>query len=324
MVGRTTPLVGATGIPSISRVVRKSMKFIHDMSCIKILSSNKNMWDSSTEKVRAVIYTRVSTLGQKNDGFGLEMQLEECTNCIVYHKWTLIREYSDQGISGALGISKRPALKQLIEDAQANKFDVIVAYSLDRIGRTTRLIIDILDDLRKLGIRYKTVRENIDTISPAGTMLLAVFAGLAQFERESIQKRTTDGRNIRKNIDGDIGGVLKFGYERIKIDEKPGSKIIIQNREAYIIRVIFHCRDNLAYTYKQIVDLLNANNYYTRRNKPWGHSSIIDIYKKNKDAYNGGTRGDSVYTWPIILDTSIPPPILPGEASILVGDDDTI
>ena len=110
--------------------------------------------------MRAAIYARVSTLDQEP-----ENQLQELRRYIQARGWTAI-EFVDRGVSGAK--DRRPALDELLKDARRRKFDVLVCWRLDRLGRNLRHLVTLLDDLQALGIGFVTLGEGIDTTTPGG------------------------------------------------------------------------------------------------------------------------------------------------------------
>src|SRR5438093_12518938 len=110
--------------------------------------------------MRAAIYARVSTLDQEP-----ENQLAELRRYVTARGWTSIAGV-DRGISGAK--ERRPALDALMKDARRRRFDVIVVWRLDRLGRNLRHLIVLLEELRALGIAFVSLGEGIDATTPAG------------------------------------------------------------------------------------------------------------------------------------------------------------
>ncbi len=135
--------------------------------------------------MKAAIYARVSTLGQEP-----ENQLGELRRYVAARGWTAV-EYTDKGVSGTK--DKRPALDQLVADAKRRRFDVLVCWRLDRLGRSLRHLILLLDELHALGIGFVTLGEGIDTTSPTGRLVLHVLGAISEFERERIRERVMAG-----------------------------------------------------------------------------------------------------------------------------------
>lgn len=135
--------------------------------------------------MRAAIYARVSTLDQEP-----ENQLQELRRYVLARGWTGT-EYVDRGVSGAK--DRRPALDQLVTDARRRRFDVLVCWRLDRLGRNLRHLITLLDDLQALGVAFVSLAEGIDATTPAGKLQMHILGAIAEFERARIQERVKAG-----------------------------------------------------------------------------------------------------------------------------------
>jgi len=135
--------------------------------------------------MKAAIYARVSTLDQT-----AENQLLELRKYVEARGWTAA-EYVDHGVSGTR--ESRPALDALMGDAKRRRFDVLVCWRLDRLGRNLRHLILLLDELAALGIAFVTLGEGIDTTSPTGRLVLHVLGAISEFERERIRERVLAG-----------------------------------------------------------------------------------------------------------------------------------
>jgi DNA invertase Pin-like site-specific DNA recombinase len=135
--------------------------------------------------MRAAVYARVSTLDQEP-----ENQLGELRRYIEARSW-IAQEYVDRGVSGSK--DRRPALDTLLRDAKLRRFDVLVCWRLDRLGRNLRHLVTMLEDLQHLGVAFVSLGEGIDCTTPAGKLQLHILAALAEFERERIRERVLAG-----------------------------------------------------------------------------------------------------------------------------------
>ncbi len=135
--------------------------------------------------LRAAIYARVSTLDQEP-----ENQLQELRRYVEARGWTAT-EYVDRGVSGSK--ERRPALDKLLADAKRRKFDVLVCWRLDRLGRNLRHLIGFLDDLQALGVSFVSLAEGIDATTPAGKLQMHILCAIAEFERARIAERVKAG-----------------------------------------------------------------------------------------------------------------------------------
>jgi DNA invertase Pin-like site-specific DNA recombinase len=134
---------------------------------------------------RAAVYARVSTLDQTT-----ENQLAELRRYIEARGWTS-QEYIDEGVSGAK--ESRPALDSMLRDARRRKFDVVVCWRLDRLGRNLKHLITLLEDLQALGVAFVSLNEGIDATTPAGRLQMHILGAIAEFERARIAERVRLG-----------------------------------------------------------------------------------------------------------------------------------
>ena len=102
-------------------------------------------------------------------------------------------EYADEGISGAKGRDKRPQLDAMLRHAARGRFDVVMAWALDRIGRSLRDLIDTLHELESAHVDLFLHQQAIDTTTPAGRMFYQICGAFAEFERGMIQARVVAG-----------------------------------------------------------------------------------------------------------------------------------
>ena len=134
---------------------------------------------------RAAIYARVSTFEQEP-----ENQLEELRRYVQARGWSAV-EYVDRGVSGAK--DRRPALDELLTDARRRRFDVLVCWRLDRLGRNLKHLIGLLDELQALCVAFVSLAEGIDATTPAGKLQMHILGAIAEFERERIRERVLAG-----------------------------------------------------------------------------------------------------------------------------------
>lgn len=135
--------------------------------------------------MRAVLYLRVSTTEQH-----VENQRADLVEYGARRGWH-VEEYADVGVSGAK--DRRPALDDLLRDARRRRFDVLVVWRLDRLGRNLRHLLQVLEELDTLGITFVSLGEGIDLGTPAGRLQLHILAALSEFERARIQERVRAG-----------------------------------------------------------------------------------------------------------------------------------
>jgi DNA invertase Pin-like site-specific DNA recombinase len=135
--------------------------------------------------MKAAIYARVSTFDQEP-----ENQLQELRRYAEARGWSVV-EFVDRGVSGAK--DRRPALDQLVVEARRRRFDVLLCWRLDRLGRNLKHLITLLEDLQLLGVAVVSLAEGIDATTPAGKLQMHILGAIAEFERERIRERVMAG-----------------------------------------------------------------------------------------------------------------------------------
>jgi len=134
---------------------------------------------------KAAVYARVSTFDQEP-----ENQLQELRRYVQARGWTAT-EYIDKGVSGAK--DSRPALDRLVVDARRRKFDTLIVWRLDRLGRNLRHLITLLEELHAMGVAFVSLHEGIDATTPAGKLQMHILGAIAEFERARIAERVKAG-----------------------------------------------------------------------------------------------------------------------------------
>ena len=137
---------------------------------------------------RAAIYVRVST-----DKQTVENQLRELRQIAERRGWEIVEEYHDAGISGAKGRKDRPGLDRMLKDAQRRRFDVVMAWAIDRLGRSLIDLLGTIQTLDACGVDLYLDQQAIDTTTPAGKLMFQVTGAFAEFERSIIRQRVNAG-----------------------------------------------------------------------------------------------------------------------------------
>jgi DNA invertase Pin-like site-specific DNA recombinase len=168
---------------------------------------------SKTPK-RAALYVRVST-----DQQSVEHQTAELRQVAERRGWTVVHVYSDAGISGAKGRAQRPGLDAMLNDAKRRKFDVVMAWAIDRVGRSLIDLLATIQELEACGVDLYLDQQNIDTTTPAGKLLFQMTGAFAEFERSMIRQRVRAGL---KTIKATIARDGKFTSKAGKVHRRLG------------------------------------------------------------------------------------------------------
>src|SRR5262245_39900102 len=149
---------------------------------------------------RAVLYLRVSTVDQTTAN--QERELREVASRMGCQ---IVRVYKDHGISGAKSRDERPEFDRLIRDANQRKFDMVMAWSVDRLGRSLQDLVSFLSELHALHIDLFLHQQGIDTTTPGGKAMFQTMGVFAEFERSMIQERVRAGLRRAKDEGKQLG-----------------------------------------------------------------------------------------------------------------------
>lgn len=152
------------------------------------------------KKLRIGIYARVSTDSQTTAN-----QLGELQRVVEQRNWHVVEVYEDRGVSGAKARDQRPAFQRLCTDVAQGRINHIVAWSLDRLGRSSRDVINFISDLPDQGASLYLHKEQLDTSTPVGKLVVTIMAGVAEMERSRIIERINAGLQ-RARANGKILG----------------------------------------------------------------------------------------------------------------------
>ena len=155
---------------------------------------------------RAALYLRVSTLDQHP-----ESQLHDLRSLAVQRGFEIVQEYTDK-ISGVK--ARRPGLDQFMSDALRGKFDVVLVWAFDRLARSVRHFLEVIDELNHLEIEFVSFRENIDSGGPLGRAMIIIVGAIAELERNLIIERVKAGMR-RARLEGQ-----RIGRPRLEIDRQ--------------------------------------------------------------------------------------------------------
>ena len=255
--------------------------------------------DIKVEKRRKLIaiYCRVSTEEQSENGYSIDEQerlLEEWCKKMGY---VIYKCYSDRGISGK-NIKDRPALKELLSDAKAGKFDMVISWKINRVSRKLEDVLKIVNILEKNNITFKSYSEPFETDTPAGRMQFQMMALIGEFERGTIAQNVKMGM-IAKAKSGNWCGGRVLGYDLVPNnspeEEKKGkNKLEINEKEAEIVRFIFN-EYSKGKGYKAITNQINKLGYKTKKGNNFSVGSIRDIL--TNPVYIGEIRYNVRQNW---------------------------
>jgi len=168
---------------------------------------------------RAALYVRVST-----DSQTVENQIRELSQVAERRGWQVVEVYRDAGISGAKGRDQRPGLDAMLKEASRRKFDIVMAWAIDRLGRSLIDLLRTIQDLEAVGVDLYLDQQHLDTTTPTGKLLFQVTGAFAEFERSMIRQRVNAGLGaIKARIKRDGHFTTKAGVVRRRLG-RPGAE----------------------------------------------------------------------------------------------------
>ena len=154
---------------------------------------------------KCAVYARVSTLEQH-----VETQLYDLRQLAQKRGFEVVAEYTDHGVSGAK--ARRPGLDTLMADARKRKFSVVLVAAFDRVARSTKHFLQVIDEFDSLGIEFVSRRENVDTSGPMGRLFLTLIGSIAELEADLIKERIRAGMR-RRRLEG-----YRLGRQPLDVD----------------------------------------------------------------------------------------------------------
>jgi len=160
--------------------------------------------------MKAALYARVSSEEQV-EGYSIDAQRRAFQVLVEGRGWTTYREYVDEGKSARVdNINKRPAFKEMMGNAVAREFDVLVVHKLDRFSRNLRITLECFDRLLNAGVTFISINEQMDFTTPSGKVHLALLGAFAQYYSDNLSQETKKGWHERR-AQGLYCGLLPFG-----------------------------------------------------------------------------------------------------------------
>lgn len=224
-----------------------------------------------TEILKTGIYMRVSTEEQAKDGFSIHAQKEKLSKYASANDWEVIDYYIDDGISGK-NLQDRPDVKRLINDVKLGKINNVLVYKLDRITRSVKDLINLIELFEKNDCCFNSVTEKLDTSNAVGRMFIKIIGIFAEFERENLAERVSFGyeQKTREGNYTNTNGVNGYDYVVGK------GTLTINEQEKIIIQNIYKEYLNGASMLKIAKDL-NQKNIPSKRGGQWRQSTIKSI-----------------------------------------------
>lgn len=222
----------------------------------------------------AVIYCRVSTVGQVTDGVSLGAQERSCREWAVKNGFSNVKVFADAGLSGK-SAANRPELQKALKEATRQNACLVV-YSLSRLARSIRDTLNITENLEKHKCDLVSLSESIDTTTAAGRMIFRLLATLAQFERELVSERTRAAMTFKKT-QGERVGKIPFGF----VLGADGKQLLPDASEQAILSEIMEMHV-AGVSQSAIARSLNDRKVPSKSGSQWRQSSVRSILLRSR------------------------------------------
>ena len=280
------------------------------------LSAGKTIYDLP---LRVTYYARVST-DKDEQIHSLSAQVQYYTDFIQKcQNWIYVEGYVDEGISGT-SVHKRENFLRMIDDAKNGRFDFIVTKEISRFSRNTLDSIQYTQELLRCGVGVLFQSDNINTLMPDAELRLTIMSSIAQDEVRKISERVKFG--FRRAIEH--GTVL--GNNRIWGYQKQNGKLVVDEKEAEVVRLIFELYANQRMGVRTIANYLNEHGYRNTQGNDFSFSTVRGIIgnpkykgyycgrKSTKIDYKMSTiKNFSPEQWVMYKDEETVPPIVSEE-----------
>lgn len=237
-------------------------------------------------KIRAVIYTRVSSEAQAESGLSLEHQLTKCRALATVHDYTIVDEITDAGQSAAS--LDRPGMARILAMVKARKIEAVIVAKLDRITRSVRDLADLLERFSKAHVALVSASDSLNTESAGGRMVLNVMMSVAQWEREAIGERTRDALTTKRARGERVSRHAPYGYRFVQASagtegRKKGQPLHRLEKDARELTVVAIMQDCAAagFSHSDIADELNRLGHTTRSGVPWVKQYVRNVLDKH-------------------------------------------
>jgi site-specific DNA recombinase len=243
------------------------------------------MLEERRDPIRIAFYTRIST-DEDHQKYSLDAQSDRLhAYCRAqYDRWVQHKLYADTSTGTNM---ERPGLKELLAEARAKKFDMVLVFRVDRLSRNVRQLSGMVEEFMRLGVVLKSATEPFDTSNSAGKMMLQMLGVFAEFEHATIVERTRAGMQ-RKARNGEwCGGGIPFGYQLVQ-----GEGLKILEEEATVVRLIYDLYTGQRLGSVAIARHLNEHGHRRKRGRKWSSKEVLDLIRR--PVYAGTIRWSGI------------------------------
>ena len=219
---------------------------------------------------KVIGYIRVSTEYQKLKENSINNQIKSINEYCNRNDFDLVEIFEDNGISGL--ISNRIGLTEMIDKIKSENIDCVIVYSLSRLGRKLKDVIQFIELLEKKNIKFISLKENFNNNDIVGKLMFNILGSINEFEVNILSQRISDVKQYKKSVKEVYCGKILFGTDRID------NKLVKNDKEFRVLELITDLR-NKGNSYFKISKYLNDHNILSKENKCWYGSSVRSVYK---------------------------------------------
>lgn len=219
---------------------------------------------------KVIGYVRVSSEMQKLKENSVKNQINEIKNYCKRYDLELVEIFEDLGVSGLK--NDRKGLMDLLDKIKSDNIDGVVVYSLSRISRKLKDVINIIEIFSKNKVEFNSVKEGFMNDGIVGKLMLNILGSINEFEVNILGERIRDVKQYKKSKNEVYGGKILYGMYRRK------NKLVKNNYELKILEIIKDLRENKKLSYFKISDYLNDNGILSKEKKQWYGNSVRCVY----------------------------------------------
>ena len=219
---------------------------------------------------KVIGYIRVSTEYQKLKENSINNQIKSINEYCNRNDFDLVEIFEDNGISGL--ISNRIGLSEMVDKIKSENIDCVIVYSLSRLGRKLKDVIQFIELLEKKNIKFISLKENFNSNDIVGKLMFNILGSINEFEVNILSQRISDVKQYKKSVKEVYCGKILFGTERID------NKLVKNEDEFKVLELINELRKS-GNSYFKISKYLNDHNILSKENKCWYGSSVRSVYQ---------------------------------------------
>ena len=220
--------------------------------------------------MKVIGYVRVSSVVQRDKGNSIRMQYKKIKGYCKLNDYDLMEVYEDNGISG-MSVDKRDGYKEMIEYIRSNDVNAVVVWSLSRLGRKLKDVIDFMDVLKSNDIKFFSIKEGLSNDDNVGGLIMNILGSINEFEVNVIRDRIRAVKRDKKER-GEVYGRMVYGYDNVN------GKMVVNDFERRVIKRIKNLRSR-KWSWNKISNKLNDDGIKSKEGNLWYSGSLYNMMK---------------------------------------------